>query len=538
MTKISNNQPISELPDIGMLRRSERATSPITIEFPESDSTNVQTGFYPGLSLSDKSANGGNYNFRLGERVNWIRIIDVNSVSCSFLAQVMIAAGNSSSNPTPVDNTVDNFAQKQRGDCYFLSEILAIKNTANGQEILNKNIKRNANGSVTVTLPGALAIKNNYFSRGLGSKCAITGTYTITKEALERAASFSGISYAAGDMNVVILELAMESYRAEMRETMRLLGNDASNYAFGSAQQATGNARNNDQLSGGFAFDAAFILTGQKSDVYQCTAQRYNKVKLFDDSNYRRISYQQMLAETDNSDKSKALSGYSEVTNLSGDYNYFRNMLARYSGNEDQYALTFSVRVAKNGPDGVTMAKGGHSLAVLKITDSNVYVQNPWHPDEIQVIPRKEFEQMATGFTATRMSLNEVNNNYNREMQASINNGTAPSGITQQAQTPTPVPVPTSQGIKVKKKNVQKLLNLYNENNQHPVNFETFVKHIKTLNNKIPSMTVLEKKAFNKIITKLQSTDGANFTPTDVKNIKILINKYAKLNINLSNFKF
>ena len=164
MTKISNNQPISELPDIGMLRRSERATSPITIEFPESDSTNVQTGFYPGLSLSDKSANGGNYNFRLGERVNWIRIIDVNSVSCSFLAQVMIAAGNSSSNPTPVDNTVDNFAQKQRGDCYFLSEILAIKNTANGQEILNKNIKRNANGSVTVTLPGALAIKNNYFS--------------------------------------------------------------------------------------------------------------------------------------------------------------------------------------------------------------------------------------------------------------------------------------------------------------------------------------------------------------------------------------
>ena len=68
-----------------------------------------------------------------------------------------------------------------------------------------------------------------------------------------------------------------------------------------------------------------------------------------------------------------------------------------------EYVLTFNVICAKDGPDGETIAGGGHALSVLKITSGEVYVANPWHPDEIEIIPRQDFIDMSKGFTAAKM---------------------------------------------------------------------------------------------------------------------------------------
>ena len=50
---------------------------------------------------------------------------------------------------------------------------------------MQKNVQHNSDGSYTVTLPGAVVARKHYVENGQGDKCAITGRYTITKEAVE-----------------------------------------------------------------------------------------------------------------------------------------------------------------------------------------------------------------------------------------------------------------------------------------------------------------------------------------------------------------
>ncbi len=361
------------------------------------------------------------YSFKLGKRENWIREINTQSVTSANNRTNKYSHATGSINY----GGVGNFSQAKRGDCYLISEIQAIKNTKDGQKILSKIAQQNEDGSVTVTLPGATAIKNDYINRGYGEKCQITGTYTITKEALAKAKKLSGKDYANGNVKVIALELAMETYRAEMRATMKNIGNLTSdNYQVGSAQSSTQPITNGDNLSGGYTWDAGFILTGQKSDVYYADRKHYNNSKLFDDKKYRRISEDEMNLEL--STKSKAYSGYSEITSISTKQSKMQQMLSKYAGHEDEYALTFSVRVASDGPDGKTKKASGHALAIKKITNENVYVQNPWHPDQIQVIPRKEFEQMVTGIVAQKMDLASVEATYRKNENESRRNGTTP----------------------------------------------------------------------------------------------------------------
>ena len=115
--------------------------------------------------------------------------------------------------------------------------------------------------------------------------------------------------------------------------------------------------------------------------------------------------------------------GVSEVTHVTSRDSDLQRMLDKYQGHEEDFALTFGVRVAKDGPDGSTKAGNGHALTVVKITDSTVYVSNPWYPDKIEPIPRDEFERMATGFTATPMNENKVAGTYMANALNDIGNG-------------------------------------------------------------------------------------------------------------------
>ena len=88
-------------------------------------------------------------------------------------------------------------------------------------------------------------------------------------------------------------------------------------------------------------------------------------------------------------------------------------MLNQYAGKEQQYALTFGVRVAKNGPDGSTKAGSGHAITIVKITNNVIYVSNPWHPDKIEPIPREDFINMCTSLTAMPVGQNKISLNLN-----------------------------------------------------------------------------------------------------------------------------
>lgn len=210
-------------------------------------------------------------------------------------------------------------------------------------------------------------------------------------------------------MEVVAYELAMEAYGAEMSLTQDMHGRSQSiTVADG---QRIGGQGNGDVLSGGYGYDAEFILTGQKSEVFACNNTIYAKVKPYKEGKYGYISRQEIArctgADISMYHQTKSV-GVSEVSSYTKNERAIYNMLNKYQGQEGNYALTVGVRCAENGPDGTTRAGGGHELTVVKITDDTVYVANPWHPDKIEPIPRNEFVKMTTDMSA--MPVNKPQN--------------------------------------------------------------------------------------------------------------------------------
>lgn len=347
--------------------------------------------------------------YHLGDRIGNVRYIDVDSVMEGKTTKT-VKIGNATINiPTQQNNqlsdTTDGYIsdsnQAQRGDCFFLAELNAIRNTKEGQQLLKNNCKQNKDGSYTITLPGAKAMREAYAQKGL--KCEITGTYTISKAALDKAGASN--KYSRGDLEVIAFELAMEAYRAELIKTNKANGNKKD-----SIYNAEGNVshlNNSDMLNAGFTWDAGFILTGKKSEVY------INKQKpslYYQSGKYGYISREEMARRTGADismyqDKGIKRAGTSEISHFSNNSN---DMLSKYQGHEGEYALTFSVKVAKNGPDGTTKAGNGHALTVVKITNDTVYVANPWYPDKIEPIPRKDFIKMTTAIQAMPVKANST----------------------------------------------------------------------------------------------------------------------------------
>ncbi len=346
------------------------------------------------------------YSFRLGERQGNTRIVGPASVSVDVVSILPFGKTNALSNsmpnrvsnlghPSGADGAVGASRQGKRGDCFFLAEINAIRNTAGGQKILDRNIKK-SNGTVTVTLPGAVKIRQEYAKRGL--KCEVTGTYTITQEAVAKAEKLAGRSFSKDDMDVVCYEIAMECFRAEMVKTNKLNGNKETS-GYYTAEGAVGHLTSRDYMDGGQTYDAGFILTGEKSDVYY-NSKKYGNVKRYSDGQYGYITKEQMLKQTTFAHAGAHAKGISEINHLGKEEKDLYNMLDKYQGHEDEYALTCSVRVSKDGPDEATKEDGAHAITVVKITDDTVYVSNPWHPDKIEPIPRREFVKMAYSMSA------------------------------------------------------------------------------------------------------------------------------------------
>ena len=352
--------------------------------------------------------------YQLGPRRGNVRQIGPESVMTSQPQRTFNINGRrltfTSNTPSSVysdttDNYIGDSRQVGRGDCYFMAEINAIRNTKDGQKILTQNLKKHKDGSYTVTLPGALKIKQRYEAQGL--YCEVTGTYHISKAALEQAGASS--YYSQGDLEVVAFELAMEAYRAEMYLTNKA---NNTNTGSGTAEGCINTQEireSGDVLTGGYTHDAGFILTGQKSNAFYATKNRYQHVKPYKDGQYGYITREEMARRTGadvSMYRAKKGVGISEFSHLTHNEQAINSMLNEYEGKEGQFALTFGVRVAEDGPDGATRAGGGHAITIVKITRNIVYVANPWHPDKIEPIPRREFIKMTTSLVAMPVKSN------------------------------------------------------------------------------------------------------------------------------------
>lgn len=357
--------------------------------------------------------------YQLGFDDNGVRIIDSKNVSDPIHSGSSAPKENSCSpeklqeyedNIQNDNGKIDDFRQGKRGDCYLLAAIDSIKRTNEGQEILNQNIQIASDGSYIVTLPGALNVRNHYIEEGNGDKCAITGTYRITPQAIEKAKSLSGKSYAYGDIEVIAFELAMEAFRAEVIQTNKALGIKSERFIAGQIAPRS----ESDPLSGGQMYDAVYILTGRKSDVYIAPEEKRKNIKLYRPGEYGYVGEEEKLKGVRLKKSSK---GIVEVEHVYDKDSELQKMLDKYKGHEDEFSITVGVVVAKNGPDGSTKAGGGHALTVKKITDEYVEVVNPWDTTRIERIPRGDFEAMTNQLNVAPVSADSSLININPQKE-------------------------------------------------------------------------------------------------------------------------
>lgn len=483
--------------------------------------------YLPPSKKTQKSQkpNGSNqvYSYRLGPREGNTRIVGTDSISTNITRNLTIIFNGTPttsiqpSRPSRVsssDGSVGSSVQGTRGDCFFLAEINAIRNTQCGQIILDKNIRKNSDGSVTVTLPGAIKIRQEYAAKGL--KCEVTGTYVITADAIAKAEKLAGKSFSKNDMDTICLEIAMENYRAEMIKTNELNGNkeNSGNYT---AEGAVAHLESKDLMWGGQSYDAGFLLTGKKSDVYR-NGKKYANAQRYSDGQYGYITKDQMIKETNSLHSGMKSKGISEINHLGKEEKDLDNMLNKCQGHEEEYAITCSVRIIKPGQDKVTPKDSGHALTVVKITDDTVYVSNPWHPDKIEPIPRKEFVKMAYGMSAMqvqeRRPQQSTGNNSNDLLNAVI--GKLSSNHT---------------GIKPPNKiNPSKLDNLINKINHNSQNNHSNIninKFIQMMNKATTSNLSDEDKT--KLNNLLNSISFENTNETEnLEDFSYLYNKYMK----------
>ncbi|MCM1338731.1 MAG: hypothetical protein NC191_03570 [Muribaculaceae bacterium] len=473
------------------------------------------------------------FDYKMGEREGNTRIIGPDSVSISTADKVRTFLGKWNNTPTistpqkidrmldTIDGHIDASAQGQRGDCYFLAEINAILNTKGGQEKIKQNLHHNNDGSITVVLPGACAIRSQYTREGKGNGCEVTGVYRITPEALEKAAGLAGKSYSSGDLEVIALEIAMETYRAEMVKTKQNLGiSDTGNYT---AESSASPANRDDYLASGWEYDAAYILTGQKSELYSASSEKRNRVKPYKDGQYGYITREQMEQQNSfaiNSGlHSKGISEVSSVTRRDSDLS---RMLDSYQGKEGQYAITFSVRVAQAGPDGSTVAGGGHALTVVKITPDVIYVANPWHPNKIEPIPRDEFEKMATSLTATKVTSKSVMPIPSKIIKPTKQTSQVLSDLIQQYSVSAHT---QSHSSRVTPENIEKVLEYVNSGNSANISADKLTRILNgTLKN--PTLSTEDKERIELILNQLTSGNATPLSDDEIAKVKEFFTAY------------
>ena len=244
---------------------------------------------------------------------------------------------------------------------------------------------------------------------------------------MDKARSLAGVSYSSGDIEVIAIEIAMENFRAELLQTKKNLNLN------GGRHTAEGQSiEEDDILSGGHSYDAGFLLTGQKSEAYvRPRGAEQLKLKPYKDGEYGYITREEMERGVKASATTSALaakSPTSEISHFTDKEQNIDRMLDKYAGHEKDYAITFSVRVAKAGPDGVTLPGGGHALTIVKITGDTVYAANPWHPDKIEPIPRRDFVKMCKGLTAQKMDMGEISQNHSSGRLSDISHSIASAG--------------------------------------------------------------------------------------------------------------
>ena len=260
------------------------------------------------------------------------------------------------------NGVIESFGQGRTGDCYLLSSLMALASNKEGAKLLKNNISKNSDGSVTITLPGAVAANRELRKDGYTSR--ITGTYTITKEEFYKARQ-SG-KYSRGDDDVLLYELAFEKYRTQVLET-RDANHTRASFDVG---RYIGGGTYADPLKGGLEVDAMFVLSANMGTEYSIGENQGVITELPKAAGY----------------------GPSSI-NLDHDKTSRREIdkyLKRFERDPERYALTAAFR---------SSATSGHAYHLKKVSGDTVILVNPWDSDKEIAMQKSEFLRQAECIT-------------------------------------------------------------------------------------------------------------------------------------------
>ena len=393
-----------------------------------------------------------------------------------------------------VDGHFDTAYQIGKGDCYLLASINALSQTEEGQEILRQNITEsvNKNGEkvYTITFPGAKIARASLIN-GTGEvkmgklpadKVHIQGSYTVTEAELEAAAKRAGKDYSAGDKDVLLYEIAYEKYRKDVAQTIKdnNLNPNKTRYIAG---LGIANASSEDKLSGGTAAEATFILTGRQSDMYS-NPQKAPTCYVDSDMNMY------VTDESGNLDSDFNAKAAAVIVNNKPN-NDVDGMLADLredsrDGKIDNYAATAAFTVSSQEVNGQVISGGGHALTIVKVTDDEVVLSNPWDPDTNITMTIDEFKKATKNVSC--IELNPQEQAQNRPNSSNNTGGKIQSLLSQMNSSHPPRPHLSSaqrenlnsfinryivqQGVTPSKANFQKVLNALRQLNPDAVKTE------------------------------------------------------------------
>ena len=144
------------------------------------------------------------------------------------------------------DGKIGNTSQEDINDCWVLAGVTSLSYSEKGQEILNKAVTHNDDGSVTVKFVG-------------GGK-----EYRFSAEEIALNQYEDGEKkYSSGDTDMNILEMAFARYRKE-----NVQNKEASIYPFDRAHNKSIGTTETDPLNNGMNGEAVYLLTGTKAEYW------------------------------------------------------------------------------------------------------------------------------------------------------------------------------------------------------------------------------------------------------------------------------
>ena len=304
-----------------------------------------------------------------------------------------------------VNGRIDSFEQGSKGDCFLLAALISISNNKKAAEILKKNIKKNSDGSVTVTFPG-IKIYNQNNRNGL----KIPESYTITPEAFAKAREKG--KHSTGDDDVLVYELAFAKFRkfviSHSDET------NIVNTLLPSSGTYVGSADMKHPLEGGCGSDAIFLLTGYNS---KCNIIRDNAGNYFPENpRTRTISRdtqeepllqantdeEQTLPEEDDVETQESETNLNPFRPIGQAFRVLHNLFDRHVKfnylmdkpmSKEDLIETINNFNPKNCMITVVVEypEGYHELSLKSVNDFEVVLINPWNSDEEVHLSKLEF---------------------------------------------------------------------------------------------------------------------------------------------------